>query len=90
MRSPGPHSRRASKPGYGPAVGRQGFAEIAAAAAVPMLAIGGIDSARVGDLVAAGAAGVAVMGGVMRAADPAQEVRALVAALAGALAGRAG
>ena len=41
-------------------------------------------------LVAAGAAGVAVMGGVMRAADPAQEVRALVAALAGALAGRAG
>lgn len=85
----GPAFETASKPGYGPAIGRMGLAEIAAAAAVPTLAIGGIDSARVGDLVAAGAAGVAVMGGVMRAADPAQEVRALVAALAGALARRA-
>jgi thiamine-phosphate pyrophosphorylase len=56
---------------------------------VPVLAIGGINAARVGELIAAGAAGVAVMGGVMRAADPAQEVKALIATLKGSLAIRA-
>ena len=70
----GPAFETASKPGYGPEIGRKGFAEIARAARVPVLAIGGINAARVGELLAAGAAGVAVMGGVMRAADPAQEV----------------
>jgi thiamine monophosphate synthase len=37
----------------------------------------------------AGAVGVAVMGGVMRAADPALETKALIAALTGSLAIRA-
>ena len=87
----GPAFETASKPGYGPAVGRAGFGR---ASRLPQPCrrspSAASTSARVGDLVAAGAAGVAVMGGVMRAADPAQEVRALVAALAGALAGRAG
>jgi len=82
----GPAFETASKPGYGPEIGRKGLLEIARAARVPVLAIGGINSARVGELVAAGAAGVAVMGGVMRAADPAQEVKALIATLAGSLA----
>ena len=82
----GPAFETASKPGYGPEIGRKGLLEIARAARVPVLAIGGINSARVGELVAAGAAGIAVMGGVMRAADPAQEVRALIATLAGSLA----
>jgi thiamine monophosphate synthase len=35
------------------------------------------------EVIAARCAGVAVMGGVMRAADPGQEVRALVAILNG-------
>ena len=48
-----------------------------------MLAIGGINTARVGEVIAAGCAGVAVMGGVMRAADPARETAALVATLDG-------
>jgi thiamine-phosphate pyrophosphorylase len=82
----GPAFETASKPGYGPEIGRKGLLEIARAARVPVLAIGGINSARVGELVAAGAAGIAVMGGVMRAADPAQEVKALIATLAGSLA----
>jgi thiamine-phosphate pyrophosphorylase len=56
---------------------------------VPVLAVGGVNAARVGELIAAGAAGVAVMGGVMRAADPAQEMKALIAALTGSLAIRA-
>jgi thiamine-phosphate pyrophosphorylase len=85
----GPAFETASKPGYGPEIGRKGLIDVARAARVPVLAIGGINAARVGELIAAGAAGVAVMGGVMRAADPAQEVRALIATLKGALAMRA-
>jgi thiamine-phosphate pyrophosphorylase len=82
----GPAFETPSKPGYGPEIGRKGFADIVRAARVPVLAIGGIKAARIGDLVAAGAAGVAAMGGVMRAADPAQETGALIAALNGSLA----
>ena len=82
----GPAFETASKPGYGPEIGRNGLLEITRAARVPVLAIGGINSARVGELVAAGAAGIAVMGGLMRPADPAQEVKALIATLAGSLA----
>ena len=85
----GPAFETASKPGYGPEIGRKGLGEIARAARVPVLAVGGVNAARVGELIAAGAAGVAVMGGVMRAADPADEMRALIAALTGSLAIRA-
>jgi thiamine-phosphate pyrophosphorylase len=81
----GPAFETPSKPGYGPEIGRKGLAEIAGAAPVPVLAIGGINTLRVAELIAAGACGVAVMGGVMRATDPAQEVRGLIAALKGAL-----
>jgi len=79
----GPAFETPSKPGYGPEIGRKGLAEIARACRVPVLAIGGINTARVGEVIAAGCAGVAVMGGVMRAADPAVEVGALVATLKG-------
>ena len=82
----GPAFETPSKPGYGPEIGRKGFLEIARAARVPVLAIGGVNAARLGELIAAGAAGAAVMGGVMRAADPAREVSALIATLKGALA----
>jgi thiamine-phosphate pyrophosphorylase len=85
----GPAFETPSKPGYGPEIGHKGLAEIANAAPVPVLAIGGINTLRVAELIAAGASGVAVMGGVMRAADPAQEVRGLIAALNGALGTRA-
>ena len=79
----GPAFETPSKPGYGPEIGRKGLAEIARTARVPVLAIGGINAARVAEIIAAGCAGVAVMGGVMRAADPAQEVGALIATLQG-------
>lgn len=82
----GPAFETPSKPGYGPEIGRKGLTDIARAARVPVLAIGGINAARIAELVAAGAAGVAVMGGVMRAADPAREVAGLIASLQGALA----
>jgi thiamine-phosphate pyrophosphorylase len=79
----GPAFETPSKPGYGPEIGRKGLAEIARATPVPVLAIGGVNALRVPELIAAGAAGVAVMGGIMRAADPATEVRSLIAALRG-------
>lgn len=82
----GPAFETPSKPGYGPEIGRRGLRELAAAAHVPLLAIGGINTVRIGDVIAAGCAGIAVMGGVMRAADPAVEVKALTASLCGALA----
>jgi thiamine-phosphate pyrophosphorylase len=79
----GPAFETVSKPGYGPEIGRKGLAEMARAARVPLLAIGGINTVRVAEVIAAGCAGVAVMGGVMRAADPSLEVGALVATLQG-------
>jgi thiamine-phosphate pyrophosphorylase len=79
----GPAFETVSKPGYGPEIGRKGLADMARAARVPLLAIGGINTVRVGEVIAAGCAGVAVMGGVMRAADPGLEVGALVATLQG-------
>jgi len=79
----GPAFETVSKPGYGPEIGRKGLSEMAQAARVPLLAIGGINTVRVAEVIAAGCAGVAVMGGVMRAADPGIEVGALVATLQG-------
>ena len=82
----GPAFETPSKPGYGPEIGRKGLADIAHACRVPVLAIGGINAARIAEVLAGGAAGVAIMGGVMRAADPGQDTRALLASLNGALA----
>jgi thiamine-phosphate pyrophosphorylase len=80
----GPAFETASKPGYGPEIGRKGLAEIAAAARVPILAIGGINAMRAAEVLAVGPAGIVVMGGMMRAADPQQEMKALLAMVTGA------
>jgi thiamine-phosphate pyrophosphorylase len=79
----GPAFETPSKPGYGPEIGRKGLAEIARASPVPILAIGGLNVTRAAEVLAAGPAGVAVMGGVMRSSDPGQEMRALLAVVAG-------
>ena len=80
----GPAFETVSKPGYGPEIGRKGLAEIAAAARVPVVAIGGLNASRVAEVLAAGPKGIAVMGGVMRALDPAREMKALLATVVGA------
>lgn len=80
----GPAFETPSKPGYGPEIGRRGLAEIAAAAPVPVLAIGGLNAIRAAEVLAAGPVGIAVMGGVMRAADPEQEMKTLIATIVGA------
>jgi thiamine-phosphate pyrophosphorylase len=84
----GPAFETASKPGYGPEIGRKALGEIARASRVPILAIGGLNAARAAEVIAAGPVGIAVMGGVMRAADPGQEMRALVATVMGRAAAR--
>ncbi|MBX6427287.1 MAG: thiamine phosphate synthase [Variibacter sp.] len=76
----GPAYPTSSKPGYGPFLGPEGIARIASATVLPVLAIGGIGPENAAELLAAGAAGLAVMGGIMQSADPAAAVAALLAA----------
>ena len=71
-----------SKPGYGPALGLDGVAATVAMAKGPVVALAGINPGNARACLDAGAAGIAVMGEVMRAADPEATVRALVAAIA--------
>jgi len=70
-----PYAVTASKPGYGPPLDPEVFG---ADVSIPVLALGGIHPANAAEARAAGAHGVAVMGAVMRADDPAAVVRALV------------
>jgi thiamine-phosphate diphosphorylase len=63
----------ASKPGHGPALGIAALA----AAPLPVYALGGVDPTNARACLAGGAAGVAVMGHVMRADDPAVAVEEL-------------
>ncbi|MFG1351639.1 thiamine phosphate synthase [Xanthobacter autotrophicus] len=72
-----------SKPGYGPALGVAGLAGFVAASPVPVIALAGIAPANARSCRDAGAAGIAVMGSVMRAEDPAAEFSALLAAWGG-------
>jgi len=76
----GPVFETTSKPSYGPALGPQGFAKIVKYSPVPVIAIGGITPSTLSGCLVAGAAGVAVMGGIMRAGDPGKEIRNLLAA----------
>jgi thiamine-phosphate pyrophosphorylase len=59
-----------------------GLAAASAAAKGPVVALAGITPANAHACRAAGAAAVAVMGEVMRSADPEATVRALVGAIA--------
>lgn len=69
-----------SKPGYGPAIGVDGLQDCVARIAVPVLGLAGIDDTNAATVRAAGAAGIAVMGNVMRAGDPAAAVAGLIRA----------
>ena len=77
----GPVFPTQSKPGYGPALGPEGLALIAKTCPAPVIAIGGIEPKNIPACLLAGAAGVAVMGSVMRAKNPAGKAAELVAAL---------
>lgn len=80
--SVGPCFGTATKPDAGPPLGVDGFASIARLAPedVPVIGIGGIEPHNAPHLRLAGAAGVAVIGAVWAATDPAAAARALRAA----------
>lgn len=69
-----PYAATDSKPGYGPPL-RAGDL---AGHPIPVYALGGITPANAAAALAEGAYGVAVMGAVMRAAEPGEVVRALI------------
>jgi len=72
-----------SKPGYGPALGLDSLAEAARLSDGPIVALAGIDATNLAACLGAGARGIAVMGEIMRAADPEAAVRRLIAAFDG-------
>jgi thiamine-phosphate pyrophosphorylase len=79
----GPAYETASKPGYGPEIGRKGLADLARAARVPLVAIGGLNATRAAGVLTAGVAGIAVMGSIMRSPDPGRDMKALLATVSG-------
>lgn len=76
----GPAFETASKPGYGPALGEAGLSHLVSVSRVPVLALGGVTPSTIAPCRRASVAGVAVMGGIMRADDPGAEAAALAAA----------
>lgn len=73
-----PFAVTASKPGHGPPLGQAAFA---GPHPIPVYALGGVTVDNAAAAVVAGATGVAVMGEVMRATDPAAVVAELLEAL---------
>jgi len=66
-----------SKSDAGSAIGVEGFKRLAALVAHPALAVGGITADRALQITVAGAAGVAVINAIFKAADPETATRAI-------------
>jgi thiamine-phosphate pyrophosphorylase len=78
----GPTFVTRSKVGLPAPIGLEGLRAVAEAVTVPVIAIAGITAARVPDVLAAGAWGVAVLGAVGASDDPRLATRELVRAVA--------
>jgi thiamine-phosphate pyrophosphorylase len=66
----GPFAATATKGDAGPPVGAAGLAAVRALTALPLVAIGGVGEANLGNAIRAGADGIAVVAAIMAAADP--------------------
>lgn len=77
----GPVYATATKAGLSSPLGVAAVERVATAVDIPVIAIAGITASRVGELLDAGAHGVAVVGAVANAADPAQAAIELLEAL---------
>ena len=77
----GPVFTTGSKTDAGSAIGAARFAELAKHCALPAVAIGGITSRRVAEVMAAGASGVAVISALFGASDPTLAAREIRSAL---------
>ncbi len=73
----GPVFGTGSKSDAGVAIGIDRFVELARRCGVPAVAIGGVSAANAGDVMAAGASGIAVISALFASADPSQAARAL-------------
>jgi thiamine-phosphate pyrophosphorylase len=77
----GPAYATTSKHGLPPTLGAHGVGAVAAAVAIPVVAISGVTAAQVPDLLAAGVHGVAVIGAISEATDPYAATTELLQAL---------
>lgn len=75
----GPVFATGSKPDAGEAIGLPTLRRRVRLAGLPSVGIGGITTENAGDVVDAGADGVAVISAILRAADPTQATRGLAA-----------
>jgi thiamine-phosphate pyrophosphorylase len=75
----------ASKPGRA-GIGLDGVRAVCASVRVPVIAIGGINASNAGDVIRAGASGVAVIGAILDADDPCAAAAALREAIDAAFA----
>ncbi|HSX68886.1 thiamine phosphate synthase [Nocardioides sp.] len=75
----GPVFATGSKEGLPDPLGVEGLGAAVVPEGVPVLAIGGLDASNAAEVVAAGAHGVAVIGGIWRAPDPVAAACALAA-----------
>jgi thiamine-phosphate pyrophosphorylase len=82
----GPVYPTGTKPDAGAPIGLEGLRRIASSVAIPVVGIGGITADNAGDVIEAGAAGVAVISAVAGAEDRVRAVRAIRRAVDVALA----
>jgi thiamine-phosphate pyrophosphorylase len=78
----GPIYDTPSKRAYGPPQGLAPLAKIVESVRIPVYAIGGITTERVGEVRAAGVAGVAVISAILSADSPADATKRFLDALA--------
>jgi thiamine-phosphate pyrophosphorylase len=78
----GPIYATPSKAPYGPPLGLDMLRQARAICSLPILAIGGISAPRAPEVLAAGAAGVAVISAILAAPDPAKASQELIETVA--------
>jgi thiamine-phosphate pyrophosphorylase len=77
----GPLFTTDSKGDAGKAIGIEGFKQLAELSGRPALAIGGLTAERAPQVIAAGAAGVAVINAIFKTDDPEKAARSIAAAI---------
>ena len=83
----GPYRVTTTKTDAGAAIGLDGFTSVLVLSTLPVVAIGGLDAALAGEIIAAGGAGVAVVSAVCGTGDPRAAAARIAAAVAAARAG---
>jgi thiamine-phosphate pyrophosphorylase len=78
-----------SKADAGEAIGLQGLAEIRAAVTIPVVGIGGVNAGNAAEVMGTGAAGIALISGILSQGDIQEAARNLRRILDAAMAGRA-